>query len=256
MRTISLKMIVLVTGATSGFGLAMVNHFGSNGHHVIAIGRRVERLNDMKNKLGSKLLLLKLDVRDGSEVQKVLRSLSHPFSEIDLIINNAGLALGMGPANKAQLSDWDTMVDTNIKGVLNCTSAVLPGMVERNRGHIINLGSVAGEFPYPGGNVYGATKAFVHQFSLNLRADLLGTALRVTCIEPGMCGGTGFSEVRFKGDVKAAEAIYAGVDPLTAQDIAETVYWVATRPGHVNINVVSMMPVQQAFSPFAIHRNK
>jgi 3-hydroxy acid dehydrogenase/malonic semialdehyde reductase len=250
-------MNVLVTGASAGFGAAMVRKFASSGDfRVIAAGRRLDLLKALQAECGPRVLPLELDVRDPKRVEEALSSLPAEFAPVDVLINNAGLALGIDPAQKAKVSDWQTMVDTNINGLLYCTNAVLAGMVERNRGHIINLGSVAGEFPYPGGNVYGASKAFVHQFSLNLRADLLGTQVRVTCIEPGMCDGTEFSKVRFGGDVKKAEAVYAGVRALSAEDIAETVYWVASRPAHVNINVISMMPVQQAFSPFAVSREK
>ncbi|MDZ4663083.1 MAG: SDR family NAD(P)-dependent oxidoreductase [Pseudomonadota bacterium] len=247
-------MVIFITGATAGFGAMMVKHFALNGDLVVASGRRIEKLQSLQRDFGDKVHPLVLDVQDKNAVIQSIKTLPEKFSKIDVLINNAGLALGMEPAQKSLLSDWETMVDTNIKGLLNCTHAILPGMIARNRGHIVNLGSVAGEFPYPNGNVYGATKAFVHQFSLNLRADLLGTALRVTCIEPGMCGGTEFSDVRFKGDKAKAESIYKGVVPITSEDIAETVHWVVSRPAHVNINVISMMPVQQAFAPFAIHR--
>jgi 3-hydroxy acid dehydrogenase/malonic semialdehyde reductase len=247
-------MIFFVTGATAGFGEAIAKRFVSQGHRVIATGRRTDRLQSLRAELGENIFPLEFDVSDRHRVETRISELPDAWKEIDVLINNAGLALGMEPAQKASLSDWETMVNTNIKGVLNCTHALLPGMVKRNRGHIVNLGSVAGEFPYPGGNVYGATKAFVHQFSLNLRADLLGTAVRVTNIEPGMCGGTEFSDVRFKGDQAKAQSVYAGVKALTADDVAETVDWVVSRPAHVNINVISMMPVQQAFSPFAIDR--
>jgi len=247
-------MNVFITGASVGFGAAATRLFASNGHRVIATARRLEKLQALHDELGDKVLPFELDVTDEAGTQKAIASLKGDWAKIDLLINNAGLALGMDPAQKSNLSDWQTMVDTNIKGLLTCTHAILPGMVARNAGHIINLGSVAGEFPYPNGNVYGASKAFVHQFSLNLRADLLGTKVRVTCIEPGMCSGTEFSDVRFKGDSEKATAVYKGVQALSPEDIAETIYWIATRPAHVNINVISMMPVQQAFSPFAIDR--
>lgn len=249
-------MNILITGASAGFGAAMVKKFVMTGDHVIASGRRRDRLKQLKNEFGSQVHLLEFDVRDKNAVEHALSTLPKPLNEIDVLINNAGLALGLDPAQNAHLSDWETMVDTNIKGVLNCTHSVLPGMVDRNRGHIINLGSIAGEFPYPKGNVYGASKAFVHQFSLNLRADLLGTAIRVTCVEPGLCSGTEFSNVRFKGDLKKVEAVYAGVQALTADDIADTVHWITSRPAHVNINVISMMPTQQAFAPLAVHRGQ
>lgn len=249
-------MIAFVTGATAGFGEAIARKFLQHGHQVIASGRRLERLKGLQNEFGKQVLTLRLDVRDRDAVIAATSGLPKEWRDIDVLINNAGLALGLDNAQSADFDDWNTMVDTNIKGLLHLTHALLPGMVERNRGHVINLGSIAGEFPYPKGNVYGATKAFVHQLSLNLRADLLGTALRVTCVEPGMAGGTEFSEVRLKGDLKKAAAVYEGVEPLTSEDVAETVYWVASRPAHVNINVVSMMPVQQAFSAFAIDRSK
>ncbi len=247
-------MIVFITGATAGFGKAMVKKFVESGDTVIASGRRHERLEELASEYGPQVYPLAFDISKKEEVEAAMASLPESHQEIDILINNAGMALGMDPAHKAQLTDWESMVDTNIKGVLYCTHAILPGMVARKRGHIINLGSVAGEFPYPSGNIYGATKAFVHQLSLNLRSDLLGTAVRVTCVEPGMCGGTEFSEVRFRGDKEKASSVYTGMTPLSAEDIAETVHWVASRPAHVNINVISLMPTQQAFGPFAVNR--
>jgi 3-hydroxy acid dehydrogenase/malonic semialdehyde reductase len=188
-------------------------------------------------------------------VLRTFDSLPGDFAAVDVLVNNAGLALGLQPAQSADLDDWDTMVDTNVKGLMYCTRAALPGMVARNRGHIVNIGSVAAMYPYPGGNVYGATKAFVHQFSLNLRADLHGTAVRVTDVQPGMAAGTEFSAVRFHGDAPRASKVYEGVAaPLTADDIADTVFWVATRPAHVNVNTIEIMPVAQAFNAFKIDR--
>lgn len=248
-------MIVLVTGASAGFGAAIARRFVQDGARVIAAGRRWERLEALQEELGDALLPLTLDVRDRAAVQRAFADLPDAFANIDVLVNNAGLALGLEPAHQTNLDDWDTMIDTNIKGVVYCTRAVLPGMVARNRGHIVNIGSVAAEFPYPGGNVYGGTKAFVRQFSLNLRADLFGTAVRVTDVEPGMCGGTEFSSVRFKGDEAKVSSIYAGTDPLTAEDIADTVHWVASRPARVNVNTISLMPVCQAFGPLAIKRS-
>ncbi len=191
----------------------------------------------------------------GSEVEDAIRGLPEKFAEIDVLVNNAGGALGLDPAQSASLEDWEGMIDANVNGVVYCTRLLLPGMVARNRGHIVNLGSVAAEFPYPGGNVYGATKAFVRQFSYGLRADLLGTNVRVTDIEPGLCK-TEFSEVRFKGDKQRAEAVYEGTEPLTADDIADAIHWCVTRPQHVNINAIQLMPVCQAFGPLAVKRKK
>jgi 3-hydroxy acid dehydrogenase/malonic semialdehyde reductase len=249
-------MIVLITGATAGFGLAMVKSFIANGDLVVATARRKNLLDDLKKQYGSKIHIAQMDVQHQKEVEQVICDLPQTFRDVDVLINNAGLAVGLDPAQKASIQDWETMVDTNVKGLMYCTHALLPGMVARKKGHIINLGSVAGEFPYPGGHVYGATKAFVHQFSLNLRADLLGTGVRVTCIEPGMCSGTEFSQVRFRGDQSKAASVYEGLDALTAEDVAETVRWVATRPAHMNVNVLSLMPTEQAFAGFAVHRKK
>ncbi len=247
-------MIVFVTGATAGFGAAITRRFVADGHRVVASGRRVERLEELKKELGDNVATLALDVTDRDAVARVVSELPKEFAEVDVLVNNAGLALGLEPAQAVDLDDWDRMIDTNVKGLARVTRAFLPGMVERNRGHIVNLGSVAGQFPYPGGNVYGATKAFVDQFGLNLRADLLGTAVRVTNVAPGFTGGTEFSSVRFKGDSERAAKLYEGTQPLTAEDVADAVFWVATRPAHVNINLVQMMPVCQAFAPLAVKR--
>ena len=248
-------MIVFITGASAGFGAAIARRFVAEGHKVVASARRIERLAALQAELGPSLLPLQLDVRDRVAVAAVLATLPAEFADIDVLVNNAGLALGLERAQSAALDDWETMVDTNIKGLMYCTRAMLPGMVARGCGHIVNLGSTAGEWPYPGGNTYGATKAFVRQFTLNLRADLVGTGVRATDIEPGLCGGTEFSTVRFHGDQTKADAMYANTQPLTAEDIAETVYWVASRPAHVNINVVQLMPQSQAFGPLAIKRS-
>jgi len=247
-------MIALVTGATSGFGAEIARRFVREGHRVIAAGRRMDRLEALTVELGDALYPVLLDVRERAAVFAAIEALPENWRAIDVLVNNAGLALGLDMAPRASLDDWDTMIDTNIKGLTYVTRAVLPGMVERDRGHIVNLGSIAGEFPYPGGNVYGATKAFVHQFSLNLRADLLETRIRVTDVQPGLCGGTEFSNVRFKGDDTKAAQTYSGTEPLTAVDIADAVYWVTSRPAHVNINSIQMMPVCQAFGPLAIKR--
>ena len=201
-------------------------------------------------------MTLVVDVCDSAKVDALASALPPEFANVSVLVNNAGLALGLEPAHKAFLSDWDQMIDTNIKGLVHMSRAFLPGMVERKRGHVINLGSVAADYPYPGGNVYGGTKAFVKQFSLNLRADLIGTPVRVTCIEPGMCSGTEFSNVRFKGDDAKASQVYNGVTALSAEDVAEAIYWSATLPSHMNINVLELMPVQQAFNPFNVHRGE
>ncbi|WP_279046178.1 bifunctional NADP-dependent 3-hydroxy acid dehydrogenase/3-hydroxypropionate dehydrogenase YdfG [Cedecea davisae] len=247
-------MIVLVTGATAGFGESITRRFIKNGHKVIATGRRQERLIELKEELGDNLMTLQLDVRNRAAIEEALASLPDAWQQIDILVNNAGLALGMEPAHKANVDDWETMIDTNNKGLVYMTRAVLPGMVERNRGHIINIGSTAGSWPYAGGNVYGATKAFVRQFSLNLRTDLHKTAVRVTDIEPGMVGGTEFSNVRFKGDDDMAGKTYENANALTPEDVTEAVWWVATLPKHVNINTLEMMPVSQSFAGLSIHR--
>ncbi len=246
--------IVLVTGATAGFGLAIARRFAADGARVIATGRRADRLAALREELGAACHALTLDVRDRAAVAATLASLPADFAAVDLLVNNAGLALGLESAPQANLDDWDAMIDTNIKGLTYVTRAVLPGMVARDRGHVVNLGSTAGEFPYPGGNVYGGTKAFVRQFSLNLRADLWGTKVRVTDIEPGLVGGTEFSNVRFKGDDTKAAGIYEGADALTPEDIADAVHWVATRPARVNVNTLQVMPVTQSFGPLRVHK--
>jgi 3-hydroxy acid dehydrogenase / malonic semialdehyde reductase len=249
------SMTVLVTGASAGFGAAITKKFVAGGHRVVAAGRRQERLKELADALESdRLHTLVLDVRDRSAVETAMSALPPDFAEIDVAVNNAGLALGLEPAHQADIEAWETMVDTNIKGTMYVTRALLPGMVARNRGHIVNIGSTAANYPYPGGNVYGATKAFVRQFSLNLRADLLGTKVRVTAVEPGMVGGTEFSVVRFKGDANRAAKIYDRTDALIPEDVAETVYWVTTLPARMNINTIELMPVTQSFGPLAIHR--
>ncbi|ATZ11545.1 bifunctional NADP-dependent 3-hydroxy acid dehydrogenase/3-hydroxypropionate dehydrogenase YdfG [Erwinia amylovora] len=247
-------MIVFVTGATAGFGQSITRRFVAMGHQVIATGRRQERLDALQQELGASLYPLVLDVRDRSSIEAALTSLPAEWRNIDVLVNNAGLALGIEPAQHASLQDWEEMIDTNNKGLVYMTRAILPGMIARNVGHIINMGSIAGSWPYPGGNVYGATKAFVRQFSFNLRTDLHGTALRVTDIEPGLAGGTEFSNIRFKGDDARADHVYQGVKPLTAEDVTEAVWWVATLPEHVNINVIEMMPVGQSQAGLRVHK--
>lgn len=250
-------MIVFITGATAGFGAAITRRYLREGHRVIAVGRRAERLQALQAEFaGLPLHTAVLDVRDKAAIAAVIAALPEPFAAIDVLVNNAGLALGLEPAQRASLDDWERMVDTNITGLMTMTHALLPGMVARGRGHIVNLGSVAGHYPYPGGNVYGATKAFVRQFSLNLRADLVGSNVRVTDIAPGLCGGTEFSNVRFHGDDAKASGVYADTLSLSAEDIAESVYWSTSLPAHVNINFIELMPTTQASGPFTIVRNK
>lgn len=245
----------LITGASSGFGAACAHALARSGWRLILTARRSDALAQLQAELAplTPVHVITLDVRDRDGVAAAFVSLPADFAEVDLLVNNAGLALGLEPAHRASLDDWETMVDTNIKGVMYCTRAILPGMVARNRGHVVNIGSVAGSWPYPGGNVYGASKAFVQQFSRNLRADLLGSAVRVTNIEPGMAE-TEFSKVRFKGDDQKAHRVYAGTEPLLPEDVAEIVVWVATLPARVNINCVEVMSVCQSWGPLAVHR--
>lgn len=246
-------LTVLVTGATSGFGAAACRRFAAAGAKVVATGRRKDRLNALKKELGERCHILAFDVADRKATETALSTLPEEFSQVNVLIANAGLALGLGPAHEADLNDWDAMVATNVNGVMYSVRAVLPGMVARDEGHVVLLGSVASDFPYPGGNVYGATKAFVEQFALNLRADLLGSNVRVTCVEPGLCE-TEFSLVRFKGDKDKAAAPYKGIEPLSAEDVAETIYWSCLLPRHVNVNRLQVMPVMQSFGPFAYKR--
>lgn len=244
---------VFVTGASSGFGAAVARRFATSGARIVAAARRADRLKDLAAELGPRVLPVTLDVRDRSAVAETVAGLPQEFAQVDVLVNNAGLALGLNPAQDADLDDWEQMIDTNCKGLVYCTRAILPGMVARRRGHVINLGSVAGTYPYPGGNVYGGTKAFVHQFSLNLRSDLHGTGVRVTCVEPGMAD-TEFSTVRYSGDKAKADAVYAGMQPMTADDIAESIYWAATLPEHVNVNTIELMATAQSFAPFQVAR--
>lgn len=250
-----MSQTIFITGASSGFGAACARRFAREGNRLVLTARRIDPLIKLQEELSSvcEIQIIPLDVTDREAVQGAVEGLPQRFREIDLLLNNAGLALGLESADQVDLDDWEQMVDTNIKGVMYCTRFILPGMVARNKGHIVNISSTAGAWPYPGGNVYGGTKAFVTQFSRNLRCDLLGTKVRVTCIQPGMAE-TEFSSVRFKGDTEKAAGVYAGTQPLTAEDIADTVEWVANRPLHVNINTLELMSVDQAWGPFAIHR--
>lgn len=247
--------VVFITGATSGFGKACAHLLSAHGARLILTGRRGEKLRELQAELGAdRTYIAELDVTQKASVEDVIANLPSAFSPITVLINNAGLALGLGLAPDCSLDDWEQVIDTNIKGVLRCTHAILPAMVANKNGYIINIGSIAGSYPYPGGNVYGGTKAFVKQFSLNLRADLVGTPIRVTNIEPGLAE-TEFSIVRFKGDEDKAKSIYAGTEPILAEDIAETILWCISRPAHININRIEVMPTCQAFGMFAIDRS-
>ncbi len=248
-------MIVLITGASSGFGEAMARKFVRNGRRVIAAARRTERLAKLHAEMGADLLPVTLDVTDRASIPRMLANLPEGWQALDVLINNAGLALGTEPAQVASLDEWETMIETNNKGLVAMTRAVLPGMVERRHGLIVNIGSVAGLTAYPGGNVYGATKAFVYQFTRNLCADLAGTGVRASTIAPGLCGGTEFSNVRYRGDDEAAAKVYEGTEPLTAEDVAEAAYWVATQPAHVNIVSMEMVPNCQGYAGFNVKRN-
>ena len=247
------NMTVMITGASSGFGEACARRFAAAGARLVLLARRIDRLEKLKGGLPVPVYVAKRDVRNRQDAENFVSTLPAEFSEIDVLINNAGLSLGLEPAYETNLDDWETMVDTNIKGLMFFTRLVLPGMVERNRGHIVNIGSVAATYPYPGGNAYGATKAFVKQFTLNLKADLFGTAVRVTDIEPGLAE-TEFSLVRFKGDAEKAGAVYKGTKPISADDMAEIIFWISTLPAHININLIEVMPVCQSFGFFAIDR--
>ncbi len=247
-------MAILITGASAGFGEAMCRAFTAAGFNVVGAARRMEKLQALAEELGGSFYPLQMDVADTSSVPAALQSLPEGFKEIDCLINNAGLALGLDSADKADFADWQTMIQTNIVGLIFLTRQILPQMVERKSGYIINIGSIAGNYPYPGGNVYGATKAFVRQFSLNLRADLAGTGIRVTDIEPGLCGGTEFSNVRFKGDDERAAGVYENIRFIRPEDIADTALWLYRRPAHMNVNTIEIMPVAQSFGALPVVR--
>jgi 3-hydroxy acid dehydrogenase / malonic semialdehyde reductase len=250
-----MRQTILITGASSGFGEACARKFALSGDVLILVARRTERLLQLQRELesSSPIHILTLDVTDTAAVEEALHALPAGFESVDVLINNAGLALGLGAAQNADPGDWNTMINTNITALVHMTRLILPGMVARNRGHIINIGSTAGNWPYPGGNVYGASKAFVKQFSRNLRADLIGRQIRVSNIEPGMAE-TEFSQVRFKQDKARADKVYEGVKPLSAEDIADIVHWVCKVPAHVNINSLEVMPICQAWGALAVDR--
>lgn len=244
---------ILITGATAGFGRAAARRFIAAGWQVIATGRRADRLDALRAEFGDAVHTACFDIRDETAMRAALAALPERFAGIDLLLNNAGLAQGTKPAQAALLSDWKTMIDTNITALVTLTHALLPTLIAR-KGAIINISSTAARYPYVGGNAYGGSKAFVSQFSLNLRADLHGTGVRVTTIEPGMAE-TEFTLVRTHGDQAASDALYGGAHPMTAEDIAETIFWVASQPPHLNINRVELMPTSQSFAGFQVHRN-
>ena len=243
---------ILITGATSGFGQATARRFAKEGWKVIGTGRRAERLEALAAELGPAFHGIAFDVTDEDATEKALATLPADFRDIDILVNNAGLALGTAPAPQVALKDWQTMVDTNITGLLNITHHLLPTLIKQ-KGIVVNLSSVAAHYPYLGGNVYGGTKAFLRQFSLGLRSDLHGKGVRVTSIEPGMCE-TEFTLVRTGGNQEASDNLYKGVNPITADDIANTIYWVASQPKHININSLELMPVNQSFAGFLVYR--
>ena len=242
-----------ITGATSGFGLAATRRFTEAGWRVVACGRRADRLRALVDEIGDRWVHpAAFDMRDADAMQAALDALPDGFGNIDLLLNNAGLALGTRPAQEASLDDWRTMIDTNITALVTLTRALLPNLIAR-RGGIVNISSTAANYPYAGGNVYGGSKAFVSQFSLGLRADLHGSGVRVTTLEPGMAE-TEFTLVRTHGDQVASDALYRGAQPLTAADVADTIYWIATLPSHLNVNRLELMPVSQSFAGFQVHR--
>ncbi|MBY0354560.1 MAG: SDR family NAD(P)-dependent oxidoreductase [Rickettsiales bacterium] len=246
---------ILVTGATSGYGQAITTLAIAEGARVVATGRSEAKLAPLRAMFtAQQLYTLVMDVRDHTQVTAAISSLPDSWKALDGLVNNAGLALGMAPAQKGSMEQWSEMVDTNIKGVLHCTHEVLAGMVARNAGHVVMIGSMAGSYAYPGGNVYGGTKAFVKHFAMNLRADLLGSRVRVTCVEPGMSAGSQFSQTRFAGDEAKAASVYAGTEPLWPEDVAECVVWALSLPPHVNIDSIAVMPTYQAPAALAVHR--
>ena len=245
-------MNVLITGASAGFGKALAERLVANGHRVIGCARRLDKLNALADTLGEAFLPVVMDVSDTATIPQIIADLPADFKQIDVLVNNAGLALGTEPAQNASLDDWMRMTDTNIKGLMAVTHAVLPAMVARDSGYIINVGSIAGSWPYFGGNVYGATKAFVKQFSLNLRADLIGTQVRVTNLEPGNVAGTEFSNVRFHGDDDKAAKVYDGFKTMTGDDIGDILLWLIESPAHINVNRLEVMPVAQTYNGLTI----
>ncbi|MFZ2842958.1 SDR family NAD(P)-dependent oxidoreductase [Psychrobacter sp.] len=245
-------MNVLITGASTGFGEALARRLIAKGHQVIGCARRLDKLNALAQELGGLFLPVVMDVSDTATIPQIIADLPDSFKQIDVLVNNAGLALGTESAQNADLDDWMRMVDTNIKGLMSLTHAVLPAMVARDSGYVINVGSIAGSWPYYGGNVYGATKAFVKQFSLNLRADLIGTQVRVTNLEPGNVAGTEFSNVRYHGDDDKAAKVYDGFKTMTGDDIGDILLWLIESPAHINVNRLEVMPVAQTYNGLTI----
>ena len=245
-------MNVLITGASAGFGKALAERLVANGHRVIGCARRLDKLNALADTLGEAFLPVVMDVSDTAAIPQIIADLPADFSQIDVLVNNAGLALGTEPAQNANLEDWMRMTDTNIKGLMAVTHAILPAMVARDSGYIINVGSIAGSWPYFGGNVYGATKAFVKQFSLNLRADLIGAQVRVTNLEPGNVAGTEFSNVRYHGDDDKAAQVYDGFKTMSGDDIGDILLWLIESPAHINVNRLEVMPVAQTYNGLTI----
>jgi len=253
-----MSKVVFITGATSGFGRATARRFAAAGWSLILCGRRLERLLALQDELSASVAvhIAELDVRDAAAVQRAVGQLPTGFQRIDALVNNAGLALAPQPAQQVELQDWHTMIDTNITGLVNVTHAVLPTLLETGKGaSIVNIGSVAGEWPYPGGHVYGASKAFVKQFSYNLRCDLIASGVRVTDIAPGIAE-TEFTLVRTKGNQAASDALYGDTTPLTAEDIAEQIFYVCNLPAHININRLEVVPTRQAWAGYAIDRDR
>lgn len=245
---------ILITGATSGFGTAAVARFARGGWRIVACGRRAQRLQRLVDRYGKDVVhAAAFDIRDAAAMQAALDAIPADFRDLDVLVNNAGLALGTAPAQHADPAQWRQMIDTNATALVLLTHAVLPTLVER-RGAILNISSISATYPYTGGNVYGATKAFVTQFTLGLRADLHGTGVRVTSIEPGLAE-TEFTLVRTGGDQAASDKLYGGAHPITGEDIAETLWWVANLPPHLNVNRLEVMPVSQSFAGFNIHRD-
>lgn len=252
--TASRQRVALVTGASSGIGAAITDRLVAEDIRVVACARREDRLRALADRHGAMVLPRRVDVRRRADVGTVIRDLPGDFADIDILVNNAGVALGLDPLHRAEPAHAEEMVATNCLGLLHCTQAVLGRMVQRGGGHVINVGSVAGNYAYPAGNVYGATKAFVQQLSRNLRSDLHGTNVRVTCIDAGTVGGTEFSRVRFDGDLERAGAVYAGLSALTPDDIAAGVLWALGQPAHVNVNSIEIMPVAQSVAGFQFVR--